>query len=201
VLRESHRVTEGLGLGAGWTVAGMGVGPKVNMRRPDSAGSVVRWGCGLDSITSHRIPEEAHMRARPGSGTDGSPAPRPVHSNASLLAGAGSGTQRRPRRYPRFTVSWPVVVEAGKRFFLLQAVDVSGRGAKVRPTERLGEGSVAQLHFHPPNGPALDVEAIVWRVDRDGLAFFFTDDQQRRLTTLLAQLAGAPPALWTSTLN
>ncbi len=79
--------------------------------------------------------------------------------------------------------------------------NVSGRGAKVGPTERLGEGSVAQLHFHPPDGPSLDVEAIVWRVDRDGLAFFFTDDHQRRLTTLLAQLAGVPPALWTTPLN
>jgi hypothetical protein len=94
-----------------------------------------------------------------------------------------------------------VVVEAGKRFFLLQVVNLSGQGAKVRPTERLGEGSVAQLHFHPPDGSSLDVEAIVWRVDPDGLAFFFTDDHQRRLAALLAQVAGAPPALWTSTLN
>ena len=94
-----------------------------------------------------------------------------------------------------------MVVDAGKRFFLLQAVDVSGRGAKVRPTGRLSEGSVAQLHFPPPDGTSLDVEAIVWRVDRDGLAFFFTNDHQRRLSTLLAQLAGAPATLWTSSLN
>jgi hypothetical protein len=104
--------------------------------------------------------------------------------------------QRRPRQYPRFNVSWPVVVEAGKRFFLLRTVNVSGRGAKARPTERLGEGSVAQLHFHPPDGSSLDVEAIVWRVEADGLAFFFTDDHQRRLTTLLA-----PVVLSTSPLN
>jgi len=97
-------------------------------------------------------------------------------------------------------VSWPVVVEVGKRFFLLRAVNVSGRGAKVIPTERLGEGSVAQLHFHPPDGSSLDVGAIVWRVDRDGLAFFFTADHQRRVATLLAQ-GGAPPALGASTLN
>jgi hypothetical protein len=141
------------------------------------------------------------MRAHPGSGTDGSTATRPVHSHAALRGGEEYGTPRRPRKYPRFNVSWPVVVEAGKRFFLLQAVNVSGRGAKVRPTERLGEGSVAHLHFHPPDGSSLDVDAIVWRVDRDGLAFFFTDDHQRRLATLLAQVAGAPPALGASTLN
>ena len=98
-------------------------------------------------------------------------------------------------------MSWPVVVEAGKRFFLLRAINVSSRGAKLRPTERLDEGSVAQLHFHPPNGSSLDVEAIVWRVDRDGLAFVFADDHQRRLTRLLGQVAGTPPVLSTSTLN
>jgi hypothetical protein len=111
-----------------------------------------------------------------------------VHSNAALGSGPGYGIPRPSRRYPRFNVSWPVVVESGRRFFLLQAVNVSGRGAKVRPTERLGEGSVALLHFHPPTGPSLDVEAIVWRVEPGGLAFLFTDDNQSRLTSLLAQL-------------
>lgn len=97
-------------------------------------------------------------------------------------------------------MSWPVVVETGSRSFLLWALNVSGRGAKVIPAERLDEGSVAQLHFHPPDGSSLDVEAIVWRVDRDGLAFVFTADHQRRVATLLAQ-GGAPPALGASTLN
>ncbi len=107
---------------------------------------------------------------------------------------------QRTRRYPRFDVSWPVVVEAGQRFFLLQTVNVGGRGARVRPTERLGEGSVARLHFHPPAGPSFDVDAVVWRVDPDGLAFIFTTDHQSRLTALLAELPEAPP-VWTSTLS
>ena len=141
------------------------------------------------------------MDARPGSGPEGALAVRHVHPDEAIAGRRGYEIPRRLRQLPRTKVSWPVVVEAGKRLFLLQAVNVSGRGAKVRPTERLGEGSVAQLHFHPPDGSSLDVEAIVWRVDRDGLAFFFTDDHQRRLTTLLAQLAEASPALWTSTLN
>jgi hypothetical protein len=47
----------------------------------------------------------------------------------------------------------------------------------------------------------LDVEAIVWRVDRDGLAFLFTDHHQQRLTALLAPLAAAPTAMWTAPLN
>jgi hypothetical protein len=41
--------------------------------------------------------------------------------------------------------------------------------------------------------------SIVRRADRDGLAFFFTADHERRVATLLAQVAGAPPALGAST--
>ncbi len=141
---------------------GIGVGPKANGRRSKWAGSV---NCSWPS-PSLCIPEEVHMRARPRSGTDGSPATHPVRSRATRRTGEEYGTPRPPRRYARFNVSWPVVVEVGKRFFLLRAVNVSGRGAKVIPTERLGEGSVARLHFHPPDGSSLDVGAIVWRVDR-----------------------------------
>jgi hypothetical protein len=85
-----------------------------------------------------------------------------------------------------------VVVEAGKRFFLLLAVNLSARGAKIRPTERLSEGSLARLHFHPPDGSSLDIEAIVWRVDLDGLAFRFTDDNTHDVTARLVHVAGAP---------
>ena len=56
------------------------------------------------------------------------------------------------RRHPRSDVSWLVVVEAGKRRFLLQTVDISARGAKVRPRERLDIGTPAQLRFRPPDG-------------------------------------------------
>jgi PilZ domain len=125
----------------------------------------------------------------------------PTHSSSALRLGESAGGPRRTRRYPRFEVSWPVVVEVGRRFYLLQAVDVSGRGARVRPTERLGEGTVARLHFHPPTGPSFDVEAVVWRVDPRGLSFLFTADNQRRLTALLAHLPAASRALWTSTLS
>ncbi len=135
------------------------------------------------------------MDARPALEKGGSPPIRHVHPDETKIL------PRQLRRHPRASVSWPVVVEAGRRIFLLQAVNVSGRGAKVRPTERLGEGHVARLHFHPPDGSSFDVEAIVWRVDRDGLAFFFTADHQRHLTHLLAEIAGASPALWTSALH
>ena len=134
------------------------------------------------------------MDARRGFIKGGFPPVRHVHPNETEIS------RRQLRRYPRASVSWPVVVEAGRRIFLLQAVNVSGRGAKVRPTERLDEGHVSQLHFHPPDGSSFDVEAIVWRIDRDGLAFFFVEDHQRRLTHLLAEIAGASPTLCTSAL-
>lgn len=141
------------------------------------------------------------MDARLGSGPNGALAVRPVHPTGAISGRHGYEIPRQLRQYSRTTVSWPVVVEAGKRLFLLQAVNLSARGAKVRPTERLGEGSLARLHFHPPDGSSLEVEAIVWRVDLDGLAFCFTDDNDRRVTTRLVQLAGAPPGLRTLELN
>jgi hypothetical protein len=67
----------------------------------------------------------------------------------------------------------PVVVETDKRTFYVRTVNVGSRGAKVRLKEPLAEGTQAQLHFQPENGPRLYVHAIAWRADPDGMAFFF----------------------------
>jgi hypothetical protein len=77
------------------------------------------------------------------------------------------------RRNPRRRVSWPVVLETDNRTFCVRTVDLGSRGAKVRLAEPLAEGTQAQLHFHPENGPQLYVQAIAWRADPDGMAFFF----------------------------
>jgi len=78
------------------------------------------------------------------------------------------------RRYPRAKVSWPVVLEVGDRHFNLQTINLSPMGTKVAPVEASLEiGSSAKLRIRPPNGRTLDVNAIVWRSDRDGSAFFF----------------------------
>jgi hypothetical protein len=78
------------------------------------------------------------------------------------------------RRYPRAKVSWPVVLEVGDRHFNIQTVDLSPMGTKVGLVEGpLEIGSSAKLRIRPPNGRTLDVNAIVWRSDRDGSAFFF----------------------------
>ncbi|HET8576592.1 MAG TPA: PilZ domain-containing protein [Methylomirabilota bacterium] len=77
------------------------------------------------------------------------------------------------RRHPRAEVAWPVTVEAGDRLYHLETVNLSPFGAKVSLKEPLEVGSQAQLHFTPPEGRPLDVQAIVWRSDEDGPAFFF----------------------------
>lgn len=78
------------------------------------------------------------------------------------------------RRYPRAKVAWPVVLEVGDRHFNIQTVNLSPMGTKVGLVEApLEIGSSAKLRIRPPNGRALDVNAIVWRSDRDGSAFFF----------------------------
>ncbi len=78
------------------------------------------------------------------------------------------------RRYPRAKVAWPVVLEVGDRHFQLQTMNLSPMGTKVGLVEApLEVGSQAKLRIRPPNGRTLDVNAIVWRSDRDGSAFFF----------------------------
>jgi CheY-like chemotaxis protein len=77
------------------------------------------------------------------------------------------------RRYPRRRVVWPAVVEAGKQLLHGETMDVGPQGAKLRLTGRLEVGTRVQLHLTPTQGRLVTVEAIVWRIDDDGLAFFF----------------------------
>lgn len=80
------------------------------------------------------------------------------------------------RQHSRTKIPWPVVVEGSGQVFHAQALNISRRGAKVALTERLAPGTPAWLHFHRPDEPPLDLSAVVWRVDPDGLAFFFLED-------------------------
>jgi hypothetical protein len=78
------------------------------------------------------------------------------------------------RRHPRARVAWPVVIEVGAEVFHVLTVDVSPLGAKLATTALpLEPGTLAQLHFHPPEVAPLDVQALVWRTDPDGQAFLF----------------------------
>lgn len=82
------------------------------------------------------------------------------------------------RRSARVPTSWPVTVRTGDRLLYLHTLNLSALGAKVclqhpLPSGRLEVGKPAVLRLEPPDGRPVEVEAIVWRSDDDGPAFFF----------------------------
>lgn len=77
------------------------------------------------------------------------------------------------RRHPRSRVQWPVTVETAGQAFERHTVNLSPVGAKVSLEARLPVGTPAKLRFRPPHGRPLEVDAVVWRSDSDGSAFFF----------------------------
>jgi len=70
--------------------------------------------------------------------------------------------------------TWPVTVRTGDRFLRLQTLNLSAHGVKVGLDAALPPvGASAHLRIEPPDAPPVDVEAIAWRADHDGSAFFF----------------------------
>jgi PilZ domain len=93
--------------------------------------------------------------------------------------------ERRPdlRRHPRAQVSWPVTVEAADQRFDLETLNLSPFGAKLRSNgTSLELGTLAHLQFRPPGGRPVAVQAIVWRTDPDGPAFFFVGVDEQDVT-------------------
>jgi PilZ domain-containing protein len=80
---------------------------------------------------------------------------------------------RNRRQQPRTRVTWPVVVETGVQRYPCQVVDISSQGAKIMTSARLRTGSIVRLQIVPPGATPLRVVAMVWRLDADGVAFFF----------------------------
>jgi hypothetical protein len=77
------------------------------------------------------------------------------------------------RRYAREVGPWPVVLETHDGLRRLRLIDLSPGGAKVRLTTPLKEGSTGRLYFLPPHWRPRVVEAIVWRIDLDGVVLRF----------------------------
>ena len=70
--------------------------------------------------------------------------------------------------------TWPVTVRTGDRLLRLQTLNLSAHGVKVGLDAALPPvGASAHLRIERPDAPPVDVEAIVWRADDDGSAFFF----------------------------
>lgn len=66
-----------------------------------------------------------------------------------------------------------MVIETRTQRFPCQVMDISNHGAKVMTSAPLMTGSVVRLQIIPPDGTPLRVGALVWRLDADGVAFFF----------------------------
>jgi CheY-like chemotaxis protein len=78
-----------------------------------------------------------------------------------------------PRRRPRTSVKWPVVIEVDERILHGETVDVSQLGVKVRLGERLRDGTRVTLHLNPAEGCPVDAQAVAFRTDDDGTVFVF----------------------------
>lgn len=87
------------------------------------------------------------------------------------------------RRYSREVALGPVVLETRDGWSRLPLIDLSPGGAKVRLTKPLKEGTKGRLYFLPPHWRSRAVEAVVWRIDLDGIVLRFTGAE-----------VGTPPA-------
>ena len=85
---------------------------------------------------------------------------------------AGAGTRSR-RFSPRASVAWTVWVRTGQQRMRCHTVDVSARGAKIRPRGLFQVGTPLQLEFIKPDGQRLRVSGVAWRAEADALAVLF----------------------------
>jgi len=108
-----------------------------------------------------------------------------------FIASMNISRQQDRRQHPRTRVSWPIVVRAGASRYLTSSLDVGPFGAKVRMKTKLKTGTSVRLEVVPPEGPPLQVGAMVWRVDPDGLAFLFSSGIRHPLLRT-SQPAAAP---------
>ena len=92
------------------------------------------------------------------------------------------GQHQRTRRISRrANVSWTVFARVRGQRLRFHTVDVSARGAKLRPKGELQAGQSLTLQFVKPNGRPVRVAAMVWRVDADGLGVFFLGSESEGL--------------------
>lgn len=89
--------------------------------------------------------------------------------------------QRSRRTNRRANVSWTVFARVHGQRLRFHTVDVSARGAKLRPRGDLRAGQSLTLQFVKPNGRPVRVAAMVWRVDTDGLGVFFLGSESADL--------------------
>lgn len=77
------------------------------------------------------------------------------------------------RLHPRKHVSWTAWVSVGKNRVRCHTVDLSANGARLKPRGDFRPGTPVDLQFQPPDGPLMQVAAVVWRVEADSMAVMF----------------------------
>ncbi|HEY7204204.1 MAG TPA: PilZ domain-containing protein [Methylomirabilota bacterium] len=81
--------------------------------------------------------------------------------------------QRSRRHHSRKDVSWTAWVKVGGRRLRCHTVDLSPNGTKLKPRAEMAPGTAVELQLQPPDGQALHVSGLVWRLDTDGMAVMF----------------------------
>jgi hypothetical protein len=81
--------------------------------------------------------------------------------------------QRSRRLHSRSDVSWTAWIKTGTQRLRCHTVDVSPHGAKLKPRGEIQPGTPVHLQLQPPDGQAVHVSGLVWRVDNDGMAVMF----------------------------
>ena len=64
-------------------------------------------------------------------------------------------------------------VTVGKTRVRCHTVDLSANGARLKPRGNFQPGTPIELQFQPPDGPMMEVAAVVWRVESDSMAVMF----------------------------
>ena len=73
----------------------------------------------------------------------------------------------------RAPVSWTAWAKAGQHRMRFHTVDISARGAKLRPRGPFRTGTALQLEFFKPDGQRLHVSGVVWREEADAIVLMF----------------------------
>jgi hypothetical protein len=77
------------------------------------------------------------------------------------------------RLHTRKNVSWTAWVTVGKTRIRCHTLDLSANGARLKPRGDFQPGTPVELQFQPPDGPLMEVAAVVWRVESDSMAVMF----------------------------
>ncbi|MGH7400471.1 MAG: PilZ domain-containing protein [Candidatus Rokuibacteriota bacterium] len=90
--------------------------------------------------------------------------------------------QRSRRLHTRKHVAWTAWIKTGNRRLRCHTVDLSANGARLKPRGEIQPGTPIEVQLQPPDGHAVDVSAVVWRVDPDSMAIMFLRDIPVRFT-------------------